>query len=266
MAYLYPKIDYFFWKYIQSLILKQTNRVIAISKATKADLIQFYQIPEEKITVIHPSCNKQFHWMVGDETKEQILNRYHISPNFLLYVGGLGKHKNVKTLLLAFANVAQKIPNNLVIVGGKEHTTSDNRIKKMVMDLGLNNRVIFLENLRLRELTILYQASKLFVFVSLNEGFGIANLEAMASGTPILTTRSGSIPEIVDDAAIYIDDPFDHDTIAQEIFQIITDEKYMAELITKGKKRSLMFNWEHTANQTFSVYNEVLVEKRKGIK
>lgn len=260
LAYLYPKVDNYYWKYIQSLILGKTTRIIAISKTTKKYLMEYYKLPENKIEVIYPSCHPQFHTMAGDEIITQTLNKYNLKPQFLLYVGGLGKHKNVRSLIMAFSKVAGKIQNDLVIVGGQEHTTSDNQVNKTVCELGLSNRIIFLENIPLIDLTILYQAAKLFVFLSLNEGFGIANLEAMASGTPILTTGRGSIPEIVGDAAMYIEDPHDHDKIAQKTMEIILNENKMKVLKQRGLHRSKDFTWENTARKTLKVYDEAIIE------
>lgn len=259
---LYPWIDGFYWQFIQPFVLRNAARIIAISENTKRDLVRFYRLNPNKIVTIYPSCDDRFRQRCKSYMIKQIQTKYKLPGAFILYVGSLGIHKNVKTLIQAFARVADEIPHGLVIVHGARHTTSDHTVEQEVNALGLRDRVWLLGPVPDDELPCFYQLADLFVLLSLNEGFGLVLLEAMACGTPILAARSGSIPEVVGDAAYLLDKPRDPDSVAAALLEVLSNPKRLSELRAKGLARSLDFTWERTAKRTLALYEEVSIHAK----
>lgn len=254
---LYPWPDSFYWQFVQPLILRHAERIIAISESTRRDLIRFYHLDSDKVVTIYPSCDGQFRrpcelWMAT-----QVQSKYRLPDSFILYIGSLGVHKNVKTLIQAFAYVAREVPHGLVLVRGAHHTTSDRTVEQEVSTWGLEDRVRILGPIPVDELHCLYHLADLFVLISLNEGFGLVLLEAMACGTPVLAARSGGIPEVVGDVACLVDDPTDPAAVAAAILMLLGDQERLAEMSAKGFARSQDFTWERAARRTLELYEMV---------
>ncbi|MEM4406793.1 MAG: glycosyltransferase, partial [Candidatus Methanomethylicaceae archaeon] len=152
---------------------------------------------------------------------------------------------------------ARETSHSLVLVRGAHHTTSDRTIEQEVSILGLEDRVLILGPVPEDELPCFYQLADLFVLISLNEGFGLVLLEAMACGTPILAARTGSVPEVVRDAACLLDNPTDPAAVAAAILMILADREKLAEMSVKGLIRSRDFTWEGTARHTIELYKLV---------
>jgi len=163
----------------------------------------------------------------------------------------------VKTLIRAFAHVAREVPHGLVLVRGAHHTSSDRTIDQEVSALGLEDRVWILGPIPSDELPCFYHLADLFVLVSLNEGFGLVLLEAMACGTPVLATRVGGVPEVVGDAACLLDNPTDPKAVADAILRLLADRERLAEMKARGLARSQEFAWERTAKLTLELYEVV---------
>lgn len=254
---LYPWIDGLYWQFIQPIILRNAKRIIAISESTKRDLIRFYNLNPDKIVIIYPSCDEQFCQHYESWRLEQIRVKYGLPNSFILYIGSFGVHKNVKTLIRAFAHIAPEVPHSLVLVRGAHHTTSDRTIEREISVFGLENRVLILGPVPDDEIPGFYQLADLFVLVSLNEGFGLVLLEAMACGTPIVAARSGGVPEVVGDAAYLLDNPTDPMAVADAILMVLTDRERRTEMSIKGLTRSRRFTWEQTARSTLELYETV---------
>lgn len=254
---LYPWTDGLYWQFVQPFLLRHAARIIAISENTRHDLIRFYRLSPDKVVTIYPSCDDRFRHRCEPWRLRQVQVKYRLPDSFILYVGSLGVHKNVKTLIRAFSHVARDIPHGLVLVSGAHHTTSDRTIEQEVGVLGLEGRVLILGPVPEDELPCFYQLADLFVLVSLNEGFGLVLLEAMACGTPILAARTGSVPEVVRDAACLLDNPMDPAAVASTILMILADREKLAEMSIKGLVRSRDFTWEETARRTIELYKLV---------
>ncbi|MGB9898578.1 glycosyltransferase family 4 protein [Thermanaerothrix sp.] len=257
LRHFYPWLDGFYWRFVQPFILRNAQRIIAISESTKRDLIRFYHLDPDKIVTIYPSCDEEFRQPCGPWRLKQVQSKYGLPKSFIMYVGSFGVHKNVKTLIRAFAQVAREVPHGLVLVRGAHHTTSDRSVEQEVSALGLEDRVWILGPIPDDELPCFYHLADLFVLVSLNEGFGLVLLEAMACGTPILAARSGGMPEVVGDAAYLIDNPMDPAEVASAIIMLLSDQQKLAEMSIKGLERSQNFTWEQTAKRTVELYETV---------
>lgn len=261
LRHLYPWIDGLYWQLVQPYVLRNAARIIAISESTKRDLIRFYSLEANRIVVIYPACDEQFWHPRTPREMERVRTKYGLPDSFLLYVGGLGIHKNVRTLVRAFARIADKVPHGLVIVGGAHHTTSDRRLQAEVSALGVRERVWMLESVPIDDLSCLYRLADLFVSLSLNEGFGLALLEAMACGTPVLAARRGSMPEVVGEAGVLVNDPMDATAVAVDILQLLSDRQRLEEMGRAGITRARAFSWEKTASETIHLYSEVVSSK-----
>ena len=257
LRHLYPWPDGFYWQFVQPFILRHAERIIAISENTRQDLIHSYRLDPEKVVTIYPSCDEQFRRPCEPWTAKQLQSKYRLPNSFILYVGSFGVHKNVKTLIRAFAHVAREVPHGLVLVRGARHTSSDRTIDQEVSALGLEDRVWILGPIPSDELPYFYHLADLFVLVSFNEGFGLVLLEAMACGTPVLATCAGSVPEVVGDAACLLDNPTEPKTVADAILSLLADRERLAEMKARGLARSQEFTWERTAKLTLELYEMV---------
>lgn len=258
---IYPLFDNLYWKIVQPQILRRATRIIAISENTKHDLVRFYGLETDKIATIYPSCDDRFRQPCKSINLLQVRAKYNLPESFLLFVGGLGRHKNVSTLIQAFAKIVHKIPHGLVLVGGAHHTSSDHNLVQQTTALKIADRVWMLGSIPEEDLPALYHLADLFLFASLNEGFGLALLEAMACGTPILAARNSSVPEVIGNAGWLLDDPLNTEEFAKAIVAVLAQRDGLARMSARGLERSQLFTWEQTVNRTLSLYREVINEQ-----
>jgi len=242
------------YKFLIPRALKTADAIIAVSYNTKRDIIKYFKIPEEKIRVIYNGVNENYK-PLSEKEVEKIHQKYDINYPFILYVGRLAFHKNIPTLLKAFYKLKKyNLPHKLIIIGKKDWKYKD--IFDLVDRLNLHKDVIFLGYVPNEDLPALYNAADLFVYPSLYEGFGLPPLEAMACGTPVVTSNTSSLPEVVGDAGIMVE-PYDVDGFAKAMYEILTNDGLREELRKKGLKRAKLFNWRKTAEETLEVYEEV---------
>ena len=226
---------------------RQANVVIAISEQTKADIIQFLDIPESKIKVIYQGCQNVFKESYSDQEKELVSKKFNLPNEFILNVGTIEARKNILTVVKAITN----IDTHLIIVGGE--TTYTNEIKKYILENSIENKIIFLKGLSSKELAILYQLATIFVYPSLFEGFGIPIIEALYSKTPVITTNSGVFPEAGGADSVYVDPNNIHE-MQEKIQLLLTNEKLRTEMAEKGFNFVQKFNDKTIANQVMALY------------
>jgi len=235
-------------------LVKNSDKIIAVSLQTKKDLISYYHIPEEKISVIYEGASKEFK-KIDKQTVEAIRRKYNLNDPFILFIGNLEPRKNIPNLIRAFSLCRKQNQDlNLVIAGRKGWMYGE--IFTTIKDLRLEDSVKFLDYVPHEDLPALYNAARIFVFVPFYEGFGLPVLEAMQCGTPVVTTNVSSLPEIVGDGGIMVD-PSDVIGLAEKITRLISDEKVRAENIRYNLVRCQQFSWEKCAQQTAEVYEEV---------
>lgn len=239
--------------------LRSANKIIVPSISTKKDLIEYAKILDDQVAVIPFGVEHKIFKLLGNkyEIRAQLRQKYKIpeKDHIVLYVGGDYPRKNVPTLLKAFTMLKDdatliKIGGDLLPRGGKK---SINLMKK----LGIQHKIIDIPREHMKNLPVFYNAADVFVFPSYYEGFGIPNLEAMACGCPVVTTNCSSIPEVVGDAAIKINDPFDYKLLADKIKEVLTNEGLRLDMIKKGLIQARKFSWEKYANGVYDVYKEV---------
>lgn len=247
-----------FYKYIENRMLKKMLEnpihIIAISNKTKGDIIEYFGINPDRISVIHYGIDEIFRPL---NSVEDITNNYGINNPFILYVGNLEPRKNVGGIITSFYKLKKMgILHKLVIVSATKGYYYD-KILRMINKLNLEKEVTFAGFIPPKDLPRMYNAADLFVFPSFYEGFGLPPLEAMACGCPVITSNTSSLPEVVGDAGIMVN-PYDVDGLANAMYEVLCNDGLKEDMTKKGLNRTKMFSWERAAKETIKVYEEVM--------
>jgi glycosyltransferase involved in cell wall biosynthesis len=247
-------------KTLMRVSARKALKIIAISENTKKDIMDCFGIEDEKIRVIYLGVDRQFSPQ-PDPNEADVLSKYNLPSGYILNVGTLEPRKNLLRLINAYKMVAstrEPVPK-LVIVGWQGWRNED--LGKLVRESGLADQVVLVGYVPDDDLPTLYRNATVFVYPSLYEGFGLPPLEAMACGTPVITSNVSSIPEVVGDAGILID-PYNTTEIARAIASVLNNEELRESLRTSGLVRSRLFNWDKTARETLKLYQEVIEESK----
>ena len=222
-------------------LLERANKIIAISKQTKKDILRFYpQVPQDKIDVVYLSQS-----IIDND----VLLTDRLPDNFILFVGNRGAYKNFKFFAETTTPILKKDAELYIVCAGGGKLLE--KEIEMLRHLGIADKVIQ-KDYKDSELASFYKAAKVFVFPSAYEGFGIPTLEAMKCGCPVILANSSCLPEVGGDAALYFESN-DKDSLADAIDTILNDERVRKELIQKGLKQVNEFSWEKTAEGYFNV-------------
>jgi glycosyltransferase involved in cell wall biosynthesis len=245
---------------IQKILLKNIEGIITDSDSSKKDIIKFTNLPEEKISVVYLAASDQFKVQNLKFEVENVREKYKLPEKFVLYVGDVTWNKNLPRLIRAI----QKTDIPLVMVGKAlidrnfDATNPWNQDRQKILQLTQGSRQIICPGFVSDEdLVFLYNAATVFAMPSLYEGFGLPVLEAMKSGCPVVTSHEGSLPEVVGEAAHFVD-AYSVDSISEGIIKVFSDTKLQKELREKGLIQSSKFSWEKTANATLKVYGKIL--------
>lgn len=230
---------------------QRADKIIAVSQNTKKDLIRIYNIPPQKIEVIYGAADGIYQPMKNKELFKKTRQKYNLPPHFILTVSATDPRKNIEGLIHAYARLGG-ITQKLVIAGkrGIVHEAIIELVKELKKD------VIFTGYLPQEDLVAIYNMADLFVFPSLYEGFGLPVLEAMACGTPVITSNISSLPEVAGEAAMLID-PNNTEEMAQAMKKVLSDDRLQEEMREKGLARARLFSWERTAREALKVYRKV---------
>jgi glycosyltransferase involved in cell wall biosynthesis len=251
-----PYKRWYFTKLIPRSVSKSA-RVIAISEATKSEIIRILGVSPDKITVTHMGVDTAVFYPIVDRSSlSNVLAKYGITATgYILYLGKIEPRKNLPALLAAYASVKAHLNSRkLVICGGKGWDFED--VFVTVERLGLQQDVIFTGHVPDSDLSTLYNGSDLFVYPSKYEGFGIPLLEAMACGVPVVSNNVSSMPEVVGDAGI-LTNCDDVSTLADTIHGVLDNGDLRRSLRERGLARVRQFTWAETACRTIKVYEEV---------
>jgi len=236
---------------------KHADLILTVSEFSKAEICDFYGVDPDRVRVIYNGIDPRFHRMELRPVQAQRLREELQLPSdapFLLYVGAIEPKKNVEALLRAYAQVRDRMPHKLVLVGGQGGMPWDPRPVIHELDLGGSVRLLgYIPDGRIVELM---NAADGFVYPSLYEGFGLPPLEAMACGTPTLVADGTSLPEVVGDGALKTD-PRNVEEMAEALARLATDEELRVELAKKGPERANEFTWARAAEMLLHVFGEV---------
>ncbi|HHD73168.1 MAG TPA: glycosyltransferase family 1 protein [Epsilonproteobacteria bacterium] len=233
------------------------DHIITISEHSKRDIIRYFDISKEKISVIPNGVNPMFMERIPEETKESVCRKYGLSGRFYLFVGTIQPRKNLSRVIEAYTSLSPELRQKhpLVIVG--HYGWGEEQLKQKLESLGKTDTIFWLKDVTDKELYAILQSALAMVHPSLYEGFGLPILEGFASQIPIITSATTSIPEVAADAACYID-PLSTADIAAKMEQIAQDEALRATLIHKGWQRVQHYSWERTAAEHLKLFRNYL--------
>ncbi len=244
-------------KQMDSIVAK-ADRIICISKSTADDLIKFYKVKEDKIRLIYNGVDKHIFYVLNEAEKQEgkaVLKAKGVEDPFLLFVGTIEPRKNLRGLLEAYKMLKERgdFKGKVVVVGMKGWLSDG--LEDFINQLGIQDDVLFLGYVTNAELRYLYNLCTVFLFPSFYEGFGFPIVEAFSCGAAVVTSNVSSPLEIAGDCAITID-PSDPEQMALAVKDLVKDPEKRNELKERGKKRSGLFSFKKTAEETWKVYQE----------
>lgn len=249
--FLIYQLKHLFYKRIIRRAVKKSLKIFVPSKFTMKDLIKTLRVPQEKIVVTYEGGPSED--LLKKVPDNKVLEKFNIKSPFILYVGNAYPHKNLEGLVKSLKYLNQDV--KLVLVGKIDKFYQ--KIKEEVLNFGFEKRVFFTDFVTDEELVALYKNARAFVFPSFNEGFGLPALEAMAFGLPVLSSSRSSLPEVLEESALYFD-PNNPKDIALKISQIIKNKRLRDELKEKGYNQVKKYSWKEMAQETLNIYKEVL--------
>ncbi|MCL4473128.1 MAG: glycosyltransferase family 4 protein [Actinobacteria bacterium] len=236
--------------------IRRADHLITASSASRDYIKQYYGLADGGISLIPDGVDGGFYYRRGREEIDAVLNKYRISSPHILWLGSCMPHKNVEALVEAFAMLPAEFSDYQLTLAGKQAGRHWQKIDGKITDAGLADRVNLPGFIDDADLPALFSSAGLFCFPSLYEGFGLPPLEAMACGTPVLSSNLTSLPEVVGDAGILTDPTAE--SIRAGIIRILSDAELRQDLAKKGLERSRAYTWEKTAALTLEVYEELL--------
>jgi glycosyltransferase involved in cell wall biosynthesis len=254
--YLPSRLAYVYAKGSMWSASRQANRILTVSEASKRDILRFFDVPPEKVVVVHNAIDERFLAPADAERTDLVRQRYQLDHPFVLYVGNIKPHKNIERLIDAFARARSQTPDDLKLIIIGDEISKYPALRQSVHKHKLDKHVRFLGFQPMETLATFYRLARAFVFPSLYEGFGLPPLEAMACGAPVVTSNVSSLPEVAGGAALLVD-PYDSDAIASGIVQAVTDETLRADLIRRGRERARSFSWTQSVRRIHQIYMEV---------
>lgn len=245
----------FLFRLTTKLAAYRSDHLIGTSQATGQDMHRLFQVPLARLSVVPGATAPDFYPRSESERRE-IRQKHSLPARYLLYLGSNKPHKNLVRLIEAWGHIAASYPQAILVIAGHWDQRFPESLRQ-AEKCGISERTRFLGPVAEADLPALYSAALAFLFPSLYEGFGLPVLEAMACGTPVLTSSQGSLGEVAGDAALTID-PYDTAVIAEGVATLIEDAPRREKLIQRGKRRAEQFSWEESARRTLAVYRRVL--------
>jgi glycosyltransferase involved in cell wall biosynthesis len=250
------------WNYARVMMGRAVRRstvVLTVSEASRRDILSFYpEADPERVLVVPNAIDEAILRDPGEEETERVRERYQIRGRFVLYAGNIKPHKNLDRLIAAFGLLKQRPGHEdlkLLIIG--DEVAKYTSLRRSMEGAGVRHDVRFFGFVPDQTLAALYRLASVFAFPSLYEGFGLPPLEAMACGTPVVTSRISSLPEVVGDAALLVD-PYSIEDIAGGLQRALSDDELRAELSARGRRRVQDFSWERSVRATHSAYMKAL--------
>ncbi|PYR68392.1 MAG: hypothetical protein DMG19_05410 [Acidobacteria bacterium] len=239
-------------------VVHAAQHVLAVSRSTKDDLINIFELPDSKISVVHNALDERFAFTHTPGERKQVLERYQLKDPFILYSGKIRPHKNVHRLIEAFAVLKNELGDSdryknlkLIIIG--DELSKHQYLRLTVIRSGAQQDVRFFGFVPYPILRVFYQSAQLFAFPSLYEGFGLPPLEAMANRAPVLASNTSSLPEVLEDAAVLVN-PENVFDIARGMKLILSDDAVRQRLIQKGLEQVAKFSWKLAAQKILERY------------
>ncbi len=243
-------------------VLRGAEHIFAVSNFTKTEIEKLFEIPSDRIEVVYNAIDERFlrgHASAAD--RELIAQRYQVTYPFLLYAGRVSPHKNVVRMIEAFSALKTELEKDraypdlkLIIIGDDLSGNPD--LRRTVVRSGVQNDVRLLGFVPIEVLRIFYDEAKIFVFPSLYEGFGLPPLEAMAHGTPVVTSNVSSLPEVVGKAAVLVN-PENVFEIMRALHRVLTDQALRHRMKERGYQQAAKFSWDVSVRRILNAYHRV---------
>jgi glycosyltransferase involved in cell wall biosynthesis len=261
--YLPNRLAHGYARTMMTLAARRARRVLTVSHASKDDILHYLGVPASKVEVIYNAIDERIAAPPSDADIERVSQRFQLTSPFILYAGNIKPHKNVDRLIEAYSVLRRRGFEGvkLVIIG--DEISKYPNLRRLVHTFQLHQHVRFFGFVPEATLAVLYRRAVMFVFPSLYEGFGLPPLEAMAAGTPVITSNVSSLPEVVGDAALLVD-PMDAGAIADAMARVLADAALRRDLIRRGQERVHAFSWERSVARIRQVYGEVVAGKAHG--
>lgn len=253
----FPPLQRLYLKLGTRVSAQRARRLVTISESTKRDAVRLLNVAEDKIDVAYPGVGAEFFQAVDSETLDAFRRAKRLPEHFVLFIGTREPRKNIPALLRAFAIAkrARNFPHQLVLAGGRGWM--DEEIPRAIAETGLEKQIIFPGFVPHDELPLWYRAADALVYPSQYEGFGMPPLEALACGTPTITSNVSSLPEAVGDAALLID-PQSPQQIAAALERVLSDDALRHEMRLGGPAYARQFSWTRAAQVTAQTYRLAL--------
>lgn len=257
MPELFTKEHKLRFKVFTDICKHQAHEVVAVSQATKLDVIKYMKIPEKNIHVIYEAANNTFVSKRDEDSIDETMKRYNIDSNYILCLSTVEPRKNMLRTIKAYEHciLNNSLPYKLVIVGGSgwnngeiyDYVQSNDKLKENVIFTG------YVSN---QDVANIYANASLFIYASLCEGFGLPILEAMQCGVPVITSNTSSMPEVAGDACELVN-PYDTKQIEDAITKVLSDTDLQKSMIEKGLKRASNFSWEKCAREILDIITKM---------
>lgn len=251
----YPFLDRKVYELKTRYAAKHADRIIAVSNETKADLINYYNVPENVIDIIYPAVDVSFEQTNTQEQIQHVKNKFNLPEKYILNVGSFFPRKNQATLIRAFNTIKQETDASLVLVGNGGLMLAST--KQLVSDLNLGDRVHFVTHVSNEELPALYALALLFVFPSLYEGFGAPVLEALWKKLPVIATANSAMAEAAGEHSLFVD-PRSHEDIAAKMLRVLNDNEIQKAMKESGYSHAKTMSAKNFATQTMQLYKQLI--------
>jgi glycosyltransferase involved in cell wall biosynthesis len=247
------KLMNWYYSFVPQLAARNAALILTVSQASKDRITQILGIPAQKIFVTYEAADPIFRKILDSEQICAVRKKYDLTTKYIMAIGSADPRKNIATLVRAYAQLPASLKADYQLVIVWTHSLMAEKLMELVNDLELKERVRFVNRVSNEDLVLLYNAASLFVFPSLDEGFGLPPLEAMACGTPVVAANNSSIPEICGDSALLFDTNNAND-LADKIVLVLSDFKFKSSLVQKGFEQRAKYSWEKCARETGNVY------------
>lgn len=243
-------------------VLSGAARIFAVSQFSKSEIEKLFGIPSSRIEVVYNAIDERFlHGHASAADRQLIAERYLVTYPFILYAGRISPHKNLVRIIEAFSALRGELDKEahfldlkLIIIG--DDLSSHPDLRRTVVRSGVQNEVRFLGFVPIEVLRIFYDVANVFLFPSLYEGFGLPPLEAMAHGTPVVTSNTSSLPEVVGTAAVLVN-PENVFEIMRATHRVLVDQNLREKLKQRGYEQAKRFSWDNSACRILKAYEEV---------
>jgi glycosyltransferase involved in cell wall biosynthesis len=246
---------YAWWFLLEKCILPAADRLISLSNTMTEALREHVKYPISQVRTIYHGVSEKFRMETDGERLDHARDKYNVPEHFIFFVGRLYPEKNFATLARAFTRLKKIIPHRLVVAGQPRYKFGADM--RLLQELGIDDRVDFLDHVPNDDLPMLYNLADCFVNPSLYEAFGLAQIEAMACGCPVIGANTGAIPEITGEAAILFD-PHSPEDLSQAILKMTCEPAVHQMFVERGLVRARDFTWERAARETVDVFRELV--------